>query len=346
MKLYVFPGNIESEILDIGKQQIPYMRTQSFSDLVKSCEEMILNLIHCSEGKVIFFTSSGTGAMDAVVSNFVSSMKKTIILAGGAFGYRWKDICDYYHCSNTLFEIPFGKDICYDELEQSIINYKPEVLLCQHHETSTGQLYNLKKISELCQRHNVFLVVDAISSFLSDYLNMDDFHIDIAIMSSQKGLNLPPGLSFVVLSNRISQYLFLNKSYYFDFEENLKNLVRGQTPYSPATTLFLQLHRRLQLDIELGTALIIESVQQKALLFRELCKKYHWVIPAENPSNCITGFFVKKNGDKIFKELEKQGIYIMPGSIPSFFRISHLGLQTPEDLNELATAINTIEMTI
>lgn len=345
MKLYVFPGIIEREILDIGAAQIPYMRTQAFSDLVKDCEEMLLNLIGCAGGRVIPYTASGTGAMDAVVSNFVSCMERTLVIAGGSFGYRWKELCDYYHCPSTVFEVPFAKDIDYNKLEESIVNYKPNVLLCQHHETSTGQLFNLTKIAEVCRRHNVRLVVDVISSFLADPLDMDALHIDIAITSSQKGLNIPPGLSFVILSGNMVGSSFAHKGYYFDFEENLKNLLRGQTPYSPATTLFLQLHRRLQQCTELGVDSIIRSVKQKALYFRGLCNRYGWEIPAENPSNSITGFFVPRNGDRIFGELLKQHIYIMPGGTQSFFRVSHLGLQTQEDLDDLSLKINKIETT-
>lgn len=70
---------------------------------------------------------------------------------------------------------------------------------------------------------------------------MEELNIDICITSSQKGLNIAPGLSFLFLSPRILQTDFLHKSYYFDFAENLKNLERGQTPYSPATSLFMQL---------------------------------------------------------------------------------------------------------
>lgn len=83
MKLYVFPGNIEEEILQIGAQQIPYMRTAIFSEIVKDSERMLLELIHCKGGRVIPLTASGTGAMDAVITNFVSKKKNTFIIAGG-----------------------------------------------------------------------------------------------------------------------------------------------------------------------------------------------------------------------------------------------------------------------
>ncbi|WP_294627593.1 alanine--glyoxylate aminotransferase family protein [uncultured Bacteroides sp.] len=343
MKSYVFPGNIEDSILQIGGRPFPYMRTEQFSMLVKDSERMLLQLINCPNGRVIFYTASGTAAMDAVVTNYVSTCRKTFIIAGGSFGYRWKNLCDYYNCPNEVFEVPFARDIDYAQLEESVRTAQPDVFLCQHHETSTGQLYNMEKISAICKKYNVSLVVDAISSFLSDELDMQSLGIDICITSSQKGLNIAPGLSFLFLSPRILQRQFANKSYYFDFKENLKNLERGQTPYSPATTLFLQLHARLQADMAIGVQHIIASVREKAIYFRNLCRKNGWEIPAEVPSNCITGFFVRRNGEILFKELLKNDIFIMPGGTPNYFRVSHLGVQTREDLDDLAKRIKEIE---
>lgn len=174
IKSYVFPGNIEEEILAIGSQQIPYMRTAQFSNTVKECESMLLHLIDAPKGRVIFYTASGTGAMDAVVTNYVTTKKKAFVIAGGSFGYRWKELCDYYHCENEVYKVPFAKDIDYVDLEHQISLSRPDVFLCQHHETSTGQLFNLEKISAICTKYSVSLVVDAISSFLSDPLSLEN----------------------------------------------------------------------------------------------------------------------------------------------------------------------------
>ncbi|NCC11225.1 MAG: alanine--glyoxylate aminotransferase family protein [Bacteroidia bacterium] len=343
MKSYVFPGNIEEEILQIGAQQIPYMRTAQFSALVKASERMFLELIHCTRGRVLFYTASGTGAMDAVVSNFVATHGKAFVIAGGSFGRRWQELCTYYGCEKDVFEVPFACDIDYAALEVALDESRPTVFLCQQHETSTGQLFDLEKIGRLCRARNIFLVVDAISSFLSDPLDMDAMGIDLCITSSQKGLNIPPGLSFVVLSERVLAEPFAHRSYYFDFEENLKNLERGQTPYSPATTLFLQLHARLEMLVAKGVDQVIRDVREKAIYFRNLCAKHQWEVPAEVPSNCITGFFVHRNAEILFTELMKQGLYIMPGGTPHYFRVSHLGVQSPADLDELAARIQEIE---
>ena len=343
MKSYVFPGDIEEDIRLIAARPIPYMRTSDFSRLVKESEEMLLSLVHCSGGKVIPYTASGTGAMDAVVANYVASHKKAFVVAGGSFGYRWKGLCEYYGCPKEVFEVAFAKDMDYEALDKAVSDALPVVFLCQHHETSTGQRFDLQKISAICRRYGVSLVVDVISSFLADPLDMDALGIDICITSSQKGLNISPGLSFLILSERLKNVSFASGGYYFDFAENLKNLERGQTPYSPATTLFLQLHERLKRNIALGVDRIISTVHERALYFRRLCAENGWEVPAEVPSNCITGFFVHRNGDVLFTELMKKGIYIMPGGTPHYFRVSHLGLQTFQELDELAACIKEIE---
>ena len=343
MKLFVFPGNIEEDILAIGAQQLPYMRTPFFSNIVKESEQMILDLIDCKKGKTIFFTGSGTGAMDAVVANYVSTKEKAFIIAGGSFGYRWKDLCTYYKCPSITHEVEFGKDLDYNLLEQHIQKEKPDVLLCQQHETSSGQLLDIKRIGEICRKYKISFVVDVISSFLADELSMDKYSIDICITSSQKGLNILPGISILVLSEKLDGYPFAHRGYYFDFDENLKNLTRGQTPYSPATSIFLQMHERLKRLTKIGLSNIILSVHEKAIYFRDLCKEYGWPNLAEVPSNCITGFFLYKNGDILFEELMKRGYTIMPGGTPNYFRVSHLGVQTKEDLKSLAKAIHTIE---
>jgi aspartate aminotransferase-like enzyme len=244
------------------------------------------------------------------------------------------------------YTVPFAKDIDYSELEKRVAAEKPDVFLCQHHETSTGQLFDLKRISDICHRYEVSLVVDVISSFLAEELNMDELGIDICVTSTQKGLNIPPGLSVLFFSKRLDDYLFNHKGYYWDFDENFSNLRRGQTPFSPATILYLQLNARLkQLMAEGGEKKNIEEVHHRAMFFRKLCKEYGWVVPAETPSYAVTGFQTKDDSSrKVFKGLiDKYDTYIMPGSIPGFYRVSHMGLQSDEELVILAEHIHEFE---
>lgn len=346
MLSYVFPGNIDESIMAIGAQPFMYMRTDAFSEINKESERILLDLIHCTGGRTIIYTGSGTGAMSAVVENYCTTKKKAIVIDGGSFGHRWFQLCEYYEVPVVHYQVPFAKDIDYADLEKTISEEHPDVFLCQHHETSTGQLFNLKEISRICHKYSVSLVVDVISTFLAEPLSMDEYDIDICITSTQKGLNIPPGLSVLFFSKNLNDYKFNHKGYYWDFDDNFSNLKRGQTPFSPATILYLQLNARLkQLKAEGGEQKNIDDVKHRAIYFRELCKKYGWDVPAENPSMAVTGFQTKDTAErKVFKGLiEKYDTYIMPGSVPGFYRVSHMGLQSDEELNELAERIHEFE---
>ncbi len=345
MKSYVFPGDIDPAIMAIGAEPIPYMRTQAFSDINLESERILLDLIGCKGGRTIIYTGSGTGAMSAVVENYVTTQRKALVIDGGSFGHRWWDLCRYYGVEQIHYEVPFARDIDYTDLEKTVAEGRPDVFLCQHHETSSGQLFDLGKISAICRRYGVSLVVDVISTFLAEPLDMDALGIDIAITSTQKGLNIPPGLSVLFFSEHLKDYPFAHKGYYWDFEENFSNLRRGQTPFSPATILYLQLHARLkQLEAEGGPGKNIAEVHRRCGVFRGLCRQYGWDVPAEVPSFAITGFQTRDMDRKIFRGLlEQYETSIMPGSVPGFYRVSHMGLQSDEDLRLLAGRIHQLE---
>lgn len=346
MESFVFPGNIDERIMEIGSKPFMYMRTDAFSEINKKSEQMLLKLIHCIDGRTIIYTGSGTGAMSAVVENYCTTKKKAFVIDGGSFGHRWFQLCEYYGVEAVDYTVPFAKDIDYEDLERCVKEEKPDVFLCQHHETSTGQLFDLKRISEICHKFNVSLVVDVISSFLAEELSMDELDIDICVTSTQKGLNIPPGLSVLFFNKKLNDYKFGHRGYYWDFEDNFSNLKRGQTPFSPATILYLQLHERLrQLTAEGGEMKNVKEVHHRAEVFRALCKKYGWDVPAETPSAAVTGFQTSEKTERaVFKGLiEKYDTYIMPCGKPGFYRVSHMGLQSDEELIQLAERIHELE---
>ena len=346
MQSYVFPGNIDDDIMAIGSLPFIYMRTDKFSEINKESEKMLLDLIHCKSGRTIIYTGSGTGAMSAVVENYCTTKKKAFVIDGGSFGHRWYQMCEYYGVDAVDYKVEFAKDINYDDLEATVAAEQPDVFLCQHHETSSGQLFDLGQISNICHKYKVSLVVDVISSFLAEPINMDELGIDICITSTQKGLNIPPGLSVLFLSPALDGYEFNHKGYYWDFDDNLSNLKRGQTPFSPATILYLQLHSRLkQLTEEGGEQKNIEDVRHRATVFRNYCRQYGWKVAADNPSYAVTGFQTKDDASrKIFNGLiDRYDTYIMPGAVPGFYRVSHMGLQTDKELELLARHIHELE---
>ena len=346
LRSYAFPGDIDPELMRIGAEPFLYMRTQEFSEINLESEKILLDLIHCPGGRTIIYTGSGTGAMGAVIENFVTAKGKAFVVDGGSFGHRWFDLCRYYGIEVVDYQVPFGADMDYDDLALNVEREKPSVFLCQHHETSSGQLFDLHKISEICHRFGVSLVVDVISSFLAEPLSMEDLDIDICVTSTQKGLNIPPGLSILFFNSKLDGFSFSHRGYYWDFDDNFHNLKRGQTPFSPATVLYLQLHERLkQLQAQGGEYQNIDAVHHRSLLFKSLCQTNGWDIIAEVPSHAITGFQTCDTDDRlIFRGLiDKYNTYIMPSGRPGFYRVSHMGLQSDDELNELAARILEFE---
>ena len=131
MKSYVFPGDIDPAIMAIGAEPIPYMRTQAFSDINLESERILLDLIGCKGGRTIIYTGSGTGAMSAVVENYVTTRRKALVIDGGSFGHRWWDLCRYYGVEQIHYEVPFARDIDYTDLEKTVAEGRPDVFLCQ-----------------------------------------------------------------------------------------------------------------------------------------------------------------------------------------------------------------------
>lgn len=346
MKSYVFPGNLDPDIQKLGAQDIPYMRTDEFSKINLESERILLSLAHCSGGRTIIYTGSGTGAMSAVVENYVSTKSRAMVINGGSFGKRWAELCAYYGVDYEEFAVEFSHDPDYVALAERVEAFRPEVLLCQHHETSSGELYDLKKISEICHKWGVSLVVDVVSSFLAEEFNMDELGVDIAVTSTQKGLNVPPGLAIVFISGRLEGYPFAHNGYYWDFDNNLSNLKRGQTPFSPATLIYLQLNARLrQLEAEGGEMANISRVRHHAEVFRAECARYGWKLPVQTPSYAITSIQTSDGPERrIFRGLiDKYQTYIMPGGKDGYYRISHMGCQSDEELKELAAHIHELE---
>ena len=339
MKLFVFPANIEQDILDLGARQVPYMRTPEFSKIMLDNEHILKKIAGCGEGRILFFTSSGTGAMDAVVAQFVGACRNALVVSGGTFGQRWKDLCDYYKIQATLIEPGFGQDLDIIQIDRQLKKGAFDVVLTQHHETSSGQLHDIKALGQACHTNKVLLVVDAIGSVLADPFDMDQFGVDVMVLSSQKGLCLPPGISFVLLGRRALEMSFRKSSFYFDFSYHMDNLQRGQTPWSPATSLFLQLHKRLKGIEKTGVDKIIKSTRKKAERFRELLLSRGFRLSASTLSNALTGVYVRGDATNLFHYLAQRDMYVMLGSAPDLIRVTHVGCSGIEDHEQLLEEI-------
>ena len=237
------PVEMFEETLKIGGKQVPYFRNDEFSQVVFSASAGLKRLLYNENGEIILLTCSGTGAMEATIMNCFTKEDKLIVINGGSFGNRFAEICKVHEIPYEEVKVEQGETLTKEMIDEVIATDKFTGLLVNLDETSIGQLYDIEMISEVCRENDLVLVVDAISAFLADEVNMDKYGIDAVILSSQKALSLAPGLSIVALSEKMLKRVECidSKSIYFDFKDYLKNGERGQTPFTPCVRVIIEL---------------------------------------------------------------------------------------------------------
>jgi aspartate aminotransferase-like enzyme len=220
-------------------------------------------------------------------------------------------------------------------------------------ETSTGTKMPIKEIAEITNSYEVCLVVDAISGLLADTLYQDAYNIDIVVGGSQKGMMLPPGLSFVSIAkkDRIRKLIESSKlpKYYFSFESSYKSLEKLQTPFTPAVSLIIALKEALRLIKQEGLENIYNRCERLAKATREAALHLGLSLFSKTPSNALTAINVPKEiqAKKLIEKLEEDwGVKVAEGQEEmkdKIFRIAHLGYVTEADI---ITTISALEFTL
>ena len=277
------------EVRSVGGEQVPYFRTDEFSKIMLENEALIKKFAKSGDNsRAVFITGSGTASMEATVMNMLTKDDNVLVINGGSFGQRFVDLCNIHEINYSEVQLEKGKTLTEEDLK----SYKLETytaLLVNVHETSTGVHYDMDLIARICQRYNLFLVVDAISSFLADEFDMAKYGADVMIAGSQKALAVAPGTSVIVMSEKAVNRVENNnvKSLYFDLKGALKNGERGQTPFTPAVQILLQINKRLHMIEENG------GVETEVLRTKELATDFRNKIkhlPFEICSNSLSNF--------------------------------------------------------
>ncbi|KFX58797.1 alanine--glyoxylate aminotransferase family protein [Clostridium botulinum] len=347
----VGPVEMDDEIRNMGAMRIPYFRTEEFSQLMLRTSQLMKKFVKTSgKSKTVFLTASGSGAMEAAIINTFNSNDKLLVVVGGSFGKRFNEICNIHKIPNTVILLKQGETLKYEMLQQ----YRGQGytgFLINAHETSTGVYYDLPMVGEFCKEEEMIFVVDAISSFLADEFCMDEWNVDMTIVSSQKALALPPGISIVVVNEKTSNRIVNNEvqSLYFNFKDYFGNMERGQTPFTPAVGILFQLRERLEYIEIVGVENVIEHTACLAKDFREKVKELPFEIPSQRLSNAVTPL-KPRNGvsaNDIFLYLKNNhNIFICPngGNLKyTLFRVGHIGNLTVEDNDMLINALNDME---
>ncbi len=346
-------GPVQScdEIREIGGNQVPYFRTPEFSEVMKENEQLMLKFMKApGNARAVFLTGSGTAAMEAAVINTLTEKDKALVVNGGSFGQRFVDLLELHHIPYTEVKPESGKGVQAWQLEP-FEKQGYTAFLVNIHETSTGVLHDYRLIGDYCRRNNLFLIIDAISSFLADELSMSECHADVVLTGSQKALACPPGVSILALSERAVERIkdIPTKCMYLDLKDALKNAERGQTPFTPAVGVLLQINARLrQLERDGGEATEKERIHAVAQYFRKRIKGLPFEIVSESLSNAVTPLHpTTASAYDIFMVLKDEyGIWVCPngGALKdSVFRVGHIGALTFADYDKLLNALKDMQ---
>lgn len=347
----VGPVMCSKEVRKIGAEQVPYFRTPEFSEVMLENERLIINFARAEENaRVVFITGSGTASMEASIMNAFTSGDKVLVVNGGNFGHRFIELCQIHEVPFTEIKIDTGKDLKEYQLKP-YENQGYTGFVVNIHETSTGVYYNLDLISKFCKRNNLFLIVDAISSFLADPIDMKSAKIDMLLIGSQKALACPPGISAIVMSkSAVKRVQNSNvKCMYLNLKIALKNGDRGQTPFTPAVSILRQINTRLkEIDSNGGVDSEITKTAELAADFREKIKNLPFVIVSESMSNAVTPLHpTNASAYDIFTILKDEyDIWICPngGELKDkIFRVGHIGALTKGDNTFLANAFKDLQ---
>lgn len=345
----VGPVQSSDVVCSIGAEQVPYFRTAEFSETMLENERLIKKFAHATDdSKVVFLTCSGSGGMETAIMNCLNKNDKALVINGGSFGTRFVELL-------TLHEIPFdeiklehGKALNTKHLEP-FEDKGYTAFLMQKHETSTGVHFDMDLVADFCKRNNLFLIVDTISTFLADPFDMQATNTGVMITGSQKALACAPGVAVMILSQDAIQRVSQNHCVcqYLDLKLALKNMERGQTPWTPAVGILRQINARLK-EIELngGADAEVARCAQLAKYFRDKLAAFNlpFEIVSESLSNAVTPLQpTTQSAYEIFLKLKDEyGIWVCPngGSMKdTVFRVGHIGYLKTEDYDKLIDAL-------
>jgi aspartate aminotransferase-like enzyme len=326
-------------------------RTEDFRKAYRSCLADLKEVMGTSND-VLMFAASGTGAMDATVSNLFSKGDKVIVCVAGKFGERWAEIAKAYGLEANVITVPYGQAVQPAQV-QAALAAEPNTkgVFLQASETSTGAAHDVKAIAESVRKTGAILVVDAITGLGTMPLDIDGWGLDVVIGGSQKAFMVPPGLAFLSVSPKawkLAETATL-PHFYFNFKKEKKSGDAGESSWTPATSLILALATALQYVKQVGMGKLVENAELLARATRAAAEALGLeLFSAASPGSSVTaikppagmdsGVIVKEFRNR-FGAIIANGQGSMKGQI---FRIAHLGYFDFADLFAVVAGLEII----
>lgn len=345
----VGPVMSPDEVLTVSAENAPYFRTSEFSQVILENERIMLCLLSApKDSRCVFLTASGTGAMEAAVMGVLAPAERVAVVNGGSFGQRFVDLCQLHGHTVDEIKLEFGRQVARKNLEDAV-DPRCSALLVNMHETSSGLLYDMELLSEFCRERGMLLIVDAVSAFIAEEIDMASLGADVVLTGSQKALSCHPGVSLIALSPRAQERVADNPEVcsYLSLKEALRNGERGQTPWTPAVTTLLEINARLKVIQKRSINVERLEIVGRAESVRSALTNTALQMVPEKPSNAVTALRCPARNAKAIIERAKTayGMWLCPngGSLADeVFRIGHIGAITAEDNRKLIDALSAM----
>jgi aspartate aminotransferase-like enzyme len=340
-------------------------RTAEFRALYSRVLVQLKKFVGTETGDVIILSSSGTGAMEAAVSNLTSPGDRVLVLTAGKFGERWSALAKAFGCHVDVVSAPYGQTFSIDDVKANL-HLETRAVFMQSSETSTGVRHCVPAVAKLLKDLNseALLIVDAITGLGTTHIDMDAQGIDVLIGGSQKAVMIPPGLSYLAVGPKAWDRMeaAYNPRYYFDLRKERKNARAGESAYTPAVALIAALGAALDWiaaqaataenpagDMVEGRKKLVENAETIAAMTRAAMLAMGSTLFAPDapsaaatavlpPAGVDSGLFVKELKSR-FGAIITNGQGEMKGKI---FRIAHLGFFDYMDTIALLGALELV----
>jgi alanine-glyoxylate transaminase/serine-glyoxylate transaminase/serine-pyruvate transaminase len=352
------PSNVPDRILRAMDFPTIDHRGQDFFDLSKKCL-LGMKKIFKTDSHVIIYPASGTGAWEAALTNTMSTGDTVLMVETGHFASLWCKLANRLGIVTELIPTDWRRGAIADKIKDRLLsdNLNQIKAVCVvHNETSTGCMSNIKEVREAIDQanHGALLMVDTISSLASSNFCHDEWGVDVTVAGSQKGLMLPPGLSFNAVSEKALEFSKSSNlpTSYWAWDDYIASNKTGAFPYTPATNLFFGLSEALDMLFDEG----IDEVFKRHKIYGEATRLavQAWglevlCLETKDHSNTLTAVLLPDGHDADkFREVVLQNYNMSLGNGLSklskkVFRIGHLG-----DFNDLmlVATLGGIEMAL
>jgi aspartate aminotransferase-like enzyme len=340
----------EETLLELAKPVTYHRAAEAKAILAEVSED--LKYVFQTTQPVYTLTCSGTGGMEATVSNALAPGEKVILCTAGRWGERWRGILKAFAANIVAVEVPYGKAVTPDMLATALgANPDTKAVFTTLSETSTGVGHDLEAFGKIVAKTDALLAVDGISGLGAMECRTDSWNLDVVVTGSQKALMMPPGLAFISASAKAWKKIDATpvRSFYFDLRRYRKSLAESDTPFTPGNTLI----KAQRVSLKKIRAEGIENLWARHARIAAACRAgvsaMGLKVFAERPNSALTVVKVPDgvDGTATLKALEKKYGYKLADGQDTLkghiWRLSHMGYT---DCFDVLGALSALELVL